>query len=691
MPTITIDRSTSRLPSSTGLSPSGTIQLDQTSILGEVGRVMGEFQAKAQEAEDSTYLATAGVEATKRREAIRTELRQKYADNPKGYAEEFYTRMNEEVYIPIAEAAPSSNSRQATVEYMARFAQNDIVQDTSWEKEATVVNYKASTDEAINVLANSVRENPNSIPEAAAQLEVLLKSSETYLDPLEVNKYRIEKKKELAKSSIIGTMEKSTGAAKNLLNTGEFDGLFDADEMERFIDAIDRKEASNEAKRNKAIAEQKDKTGSELILAMHRASSPEEISKIGEQLDLALSSGVFSASEYVSYANRLDSKQDKIVESENLRNKIILSKEYGVPLDPSNKEDKKAIEQDFEEHFLPSLVDLPEEEVNQRVSGYVGQYGVVPSKLESAIIAGVANGSPEAKVKASQQLKVLIDQNPTVITQFPKTYVDAAYKIANGKLAGLSTEDAVKSAEVQVFEKNTEQYKSREKEFVNKNNYVKFDYGRFDIDEKEAPAGMVEDYNAAYRSSFVDRGNSHEEASDLATKMVEANWGYSDLSGKWMRSSPEKIYGRTSEAMGLGTEWIKKDLERTISRAVPEINQLVDTGSGLKRTPEGEAKFSEIMSSLKLVVDPRYEGSKTPAYRVMYKTDRGYDYVPSSGDNRTPLLWRPSWEKSDEYEKLQEEANKKKMELPSVRRDIKSRQEAEKKAFGNRYGAEMTQ
>ena len=690
MPTITIDRSTSRLPSSTGLSPSGTIQLDQTSILGEVGKVIGEFQAKAQEAEDSTYLAKAGVEATKRREALRSELRQKYANNPKGYSEELYARMTEEVYNPIAEAAPSSNSRQATMEYMARFAQNDIVQDTAWEKEATVVNYKASTDEAINVLANNVRENPNSIPEAAAQLEVLLKSSETYLDPLQVNEYRMEKKKELAKSSIIGTMEKSTAAAKNLLNTGEFDGLFNADEMERFIDAIDRKEASNEAKRNKYIAEQKDKAGSELILAMHRASSPEEISKIGEQLDTALASGVFSASEYVSYANRLDSKQDKIVESENLRNKIILSKEYGVPLDPNNKEDKKAIEQDFEEHFMPTLQNLPEDEVNQRVSGYVEQHGVVPSQLESAIVAGIANGNPDSKVKAAQQLKLLVDQNPSVIAQFPKTYVDAAYKIANGKLAGLSTEDAVKAAEVQVFEKNTEQYKSKEAEFSNKDNYVAFDYDRFDVNKEEAPQGMVEDYNAAYRASFVDRGNSHKEASDLAAKMVEANWGYSDLSGKWMRNPPEKIYGRASEAAGLGTEWIKKDLQKTVSQAVSS-GMLVSTKDGVELPPEEKAKVDEILSTAKIVVAPQYEGSKTPAYMVMYKTDRGYDFVPSSAKDKRPLLWRPSWETSNEYNQVKKEAEKRKMELPAYRKSLKERSEAEKKAFGSRYGQEISQ
>lgn len=681
MPKVTITKSRSGLPTSSGTGSLGTIADNEFAGVGAgfAGDSFNAFAAEQKQeaklAEDSTYVATTGIMAQKNAQDIVKSKQQQFVDNPKGYADAVFKETSTQ-FQSLLQRAPSKEARRALESQLGGISRNTLAGAQAWERESTVTTYINSHEDSLNLIENGLLDNPASLDVSLAQHSELLEASKTYLadDPSRLADLERNGQKRIYSSFLQGSIEKNPAAAKAFLDSGEVNNLFDANEVQTFERMIQSKQAANYAAADKAVIAQNNAVKGNIKLGIHKAGSLDDLVALEQQVDEGFESGLFKdVDEYIKYDKLVEARRDAITEGQGAITLVDSILNQGGALDPTDTDNKNAVAEHYAQVQLPLLQNLPPEQVLPKQLEYIDRVGIVPSQIISNVNASLFNGAPQAQVEAADLVTSIINNDPRFLDQFDKDTANYAKKINTLRSSGLNNEEAVKAATTQHFEKNTAPYKARVESFNgNKTRGVEGVRKNFDDDvldtlfSKEVPAtpGMRAEWENLYETFYIDEQMSEEDAREMAYKNLEARWGKTDVvgSGKtWMKYSPEKAYG----VKGVSNKWIKDDLNKT----------LIDNG-----TTKNGIDNREFSQRLRLAVDPRSSNSKKPSYLLEYKTDNGlFAYVMDGRGNGQPLRWAPDFKQSD-IAKRAERARKEKIEelkkLSPKKRALRAKTEA---------------
>lgn len=663
MPIVQIQRSRSNLSSTSGLSSGPRLSADPNVGRGQLA--LGEqFQQAAEErrrqeklSEDSTYVATASVQVQRDITALREQKKQEFAGNPKGYTDSL-AQDADLLYAGVLENAPSPEAKRALQSQLAGFARSDFAQAYAWEKKATVDSYLSNHQQSMNVLQNQLFDNPQDAENIFKQADALHDAAGTYLDPSQKSRLTEGDYRNLQEALFKGTLEKDTDAAKALLETEEFERNFSSDQLQQLDSLVERKVRSNELKQEKEANQIKEQAKDDILLNIFRAETPEDIIRTEAELVSLLDEEVFSGGEFVSLAERLEKKAKAIEDKEVDVQSVQLALDNNVSLNPANKDDVKAVDNYYKEIYSPQINAIEDTNLRiQKMAEFVDKTNIVPAEMRETIGAELASGSPNRQLIAADLMMEITDRNPAILSQF-KQEATFAQKIVEGRNAGLSPEAAVDAAQVQVFEKGTEHYKRRVKQFDDEKKT--FDESAiktilpFD-DPQEVPIGMQNDWELLYRRFYVDDQMSEKSARDLAYKTLQTQWGRSTVTGKtkWMKNAPELVYGRPNG----DNDWMRRDLVATV---VPRVSF-------------GDKKdMQKFFDNLTIIQAPSTTASSQPAYHIFYQNSLGaLEPVPSSRNVAEPLMWRPSYEDSPDYKELQQRKEESRERIKAMTPDMK--------------------
>lgn len=653
MPTVIIDRSRSQLPTRTGINDAGRVTQDPNAGAGlmAVGKALtaiGDERTKQEKlAADASYVANTGIEVQQKVYDLEKKKQEEFAANPQGYAKALFQDANE-IYQEAIKNAPSGEARRALQSQLAGFARSDFSHAAAWEKRNTVESYLVKHEASTKSLANRIFESPENSQQIIAQHNTLTAASSTFLEPSQVAKLKESDTRELSSAAIRGLIEKDPALAQEVLASGRFDSVFEPTQIQGFDQMAQRKKVFNQTESEKNFKQVKEKVVNDLELNLHFAKSLDDVNGIQESLENGINDGTIGTKEYLRFSDKLEKIQDKIIGNTADLEMVESSYRNGVPLSSLSKKSKAAIDSYYSQVFTPALEGLSASEQSNKITGFVASTGIVPSEVKDSIHEGLSGGSPSRQVAAADLAMNIINQNPQLTKQFNRDRLNYARKVYDGRNAGLSSEEAVKAAEIQVMEKGTEPYKARQKEF--KDQKQDFAVGEvnqwFRDDPNEVPKAMKDDFNKLYQTFYVDQQMSEKAAREMAYKRVVTQWGVSTLSGeaKWMRNAPESIY----QVPGQDNEWMKKDLEATIAGKTDK--------------------------KVSIVQNPATTASDEPDYFVIYEDDDGViHHVPSSNDSEAPLRWKPIWDQSEAFKKVEEDRVKKEEELRRVTPDLRKR------------------
>ena len=645
MATITIQRAGSRLPTSGGASKAPLFAQADTGItegLGAIGDRLEEQVAKEKVANDTVYVASSAVLAQKQAYNIQEEAKAEFADDPSKYSQHVVAR-SQEVYQSILDNAPSSEAKNTLVGRLAGYAQADFANTMAWQKTQTVAKYIDTYTESINSIANEMARDPSKAPALRLQQADLLESASTFRDPKKVEELRDIGVKALAKAEILGTISQNPFAGDRLIASGAYDKIFTADEMEGMRDQSKLKKNSMESELKKQKKIESDKIEDDFRLRIYNAETEDNIGLIQTKLDNELAEDRISVDQYIKMDKEAETALEDIVKTEESTTKLNMSDAFGTPLDPDNTSDLEIVDRDYKNTLLPVLADMQPEEAAAKTLSYVTRRGIIPTSLKNNLQSHLDSTNPAAKVSAADMITQITNQSPRLTKQFNVDQAALASKISYYKSTGMSSDESIKAAEIEVFEKGTAQHTQRVTHFKE----VRKDMDTHEVsdtffvpDVEDLPSGLVSDWETLYRSFVVDKQMPEELARTEAYKRVNATWGTTKIEGadRIMKNSPETVYGID----GVDNEWMYQDLAKTIDdvRIFPD-----------------DQRDEEVFRNLKIVVDPRTETSTKPAYQIYYNDpqDGLLKAVPKSAESNSPLVWRPSWTSSTAYGELEKQ------------------------------------
>lgn len=654
MPTVTIDRSRAALPTRTGINEAGRVTPDTNAGRGmmELGgtllKIDAEMRRETKLAEDSTYVANASIQAQQAAYDIQKKKQEEFRNNPEGYAKALF-QDTQAVYQQAIDAAPSGEARRALQSQLAGSIRADFSQAAAWERKNTVDTYLTRHRQSTTMLANRIFESPEDAQRVIASHNALTEASTTFLEPGQAARLKEQDTKELSNAAIRGLIEKDPHLAEDVIKSGQFNKVFEPTQLETFEQMAKRKQVSNDLAADKLFKVEKEKSVNELELSMHFASSLDDVNSIQEKIETGFHDETLSTKEFIKYSDKLEKIQQRIIGDSADLQMVDASYRQATPLSAVNKKSRGAVDNYYAQIFLPTLQGLNPSEQANKITGFVANTGIVPTPVRSQVEEALSGGSPARQTAAADLAMNIINQNPILTKQFNRDRLNYARKISDGRNAGLSAEEAVEAAKVQVMEKGTEPYKARQKDF--KDQKKDFDTGEinqwFRDDPNDVPDNMKNDFNRLYQTFYVDQQMSEKAAREMAYKRLLTQWGVSSISGeaRWMRNAPETVYG----VPGQDNEWMKKDLQATVA-----------------------GKTDKPVS---VVQNPATTASDEPDYFVIYEDDDGViHHVPSSNDPDKPLRWKPSWEASEQFKKVEAERIKREEELRKATPDLRKRQ-----------------
>lgn len=269
----------------------------------------------------------------------------------------------------------------------------------------------------------------------------------------------------------------------------------------------------------------------------------------------------------------------------------------------------------------------------------VSKSGIYPDQMKSELSAQIHNGSNEQKVEAAELMDAISIANGSTATQITGDERALSRGIVSNINAGLTPNKAVEMAEANVFKKDTPEYRQRLENFTKKGgDKVKFKEGvftkAFRDDPDEIPAAMQADFELLNKNFYMSGHVDGEDAAKLAEETVSANWGITRADGKnrWMKYSPEKIYGNSA-----GTEWIGQQLQDELA-AIPQIGEV------------------GVEQDVYLEVDPRSNREADPVYQVFQRQPNG-EVTPFLKPNGKQVVFKPNFEQSAEFKEQLEKHN----------------------------------
>lgn len=364
-----------------------------------------------------------------------------------------------------------------------------------------------------------------------------------------------------------------------------------------------------------------------------------------DDIEQAYKAGRISPNDRTQYTVWLDGNLEKMGKERNEILRVEHAGEGGPLLDPSNADDRKALNNHFD-LTVQNWVGVPADEVIDRSVGYATQKGMVPDRLKGMVRGNLRAGNADQQAMAADTLQKLRTANPDLLSDFSNEDISRGNLISQYVSYGASPADAVvKADEASRLDPNV--VKARDQEYAAKMTSMfgkekavsiaentlasEFDEGWFSAEPSVGAAAAAE-YNTVTRDEYRKTGNL-EAAQKTALDMVKKSWGVSRIGGDpvLMKYAPEKYYSVPGLSAKDNAAWMRDQLSADIQ--------------------SGGMFASDPNSRLSLINNPKaISRDGLPLYSVVLTGDDGIPRVVTD-QNGLPLAWRPDYSLSAEGQK----------------------------------------
>lgn len=309
---------------------------------------------------------------------------------------------------------------------------------------------------------------------------------------------------------------------------------------------------------------------------------------------------------------------------------LLASVETGHVLYQPKRIQTEAIDAHYD-NFLEGLGNVPEQQTLEETVGYVQKHNLMPTRVESMIKGMIRSNNPEQLVAAVDMTSRIRASNPRILDDMgeeelrnintAETMINAGYKPVDvaAKLSALADVPAnIKEARMSEYKDVTKKDKSSDYISSVKNSF-------WSSDPDSIPSDMLAEFEEVAQAEYQVTGNM-EVARKQALDSIDKNWGVSYISGSptYKKLAPEKVYGLQNLSVSENAEWIREQF-------INEFSQSTLLPAGYE------------IDEIDMYVDPA-SGSK-PAYQVIVKSPDGF---------MQPVTFRPEWESSPAFKRLEE-------------------------------------
>jgi len=251
MPKVKIARSTTRLPTGSGLGQL-TFGANTGKALQQIGNTVSAFaDVKVEEfklARDNNYTITEQVKMTSDLNDLQTSLKDEYASNPEGYADAYF-KQAQDMLSRSDDTAPSARASTALKNRMSQVVINGVNSAKAYEREASVVTMVKKTDESRNIFLNNISPSPADLDANLASVKELNSSLTSAVSPKDlarinnvdeynVVKSMVSKSLEIAGGQSGEDRQKSLDSAEELLESDKVSKILGPDEISQLGDYV---------------------------------------------------------------------------------------------------------------------------------------------------------------------------------------------------------------------------------------------------------------------------------------------------------------------------------------------------------------------------------------------------------------------------------------------------------------------
>lgn len=663
MPTVDIKRAGTDLQRRVAPNKQEFVQTEDLSYLDAVQ----EQAAKWKQAEDLNYVANSTTELQKQIHETSKQLEQEFFNNPEGYTQA-HEQATAGLYKAAIDNAPSSEARNQMLvqaEQTKRFNLNNAL---AWEQTNTVARYQERHDAAITDITNMLADTPNErqYQEMRALMEAENLAAEQHLSPAAHVELVKRNQRALDNTYITSLAQSSPSAARELLNSGRFDEVFEASEQQKLNNAIDSKEESLIAK-NKAevsAARTRNKEQKEFTLARN----PNDLGVISALVEETLSdveSEKLSVGQATALLNKLNAAYEKAGKKQGEYRAVAAAIESGIPV---SKDNQKAVDTYYAEKILTEPPMEGEEEYDRRVrvtNEVLKATGRLPETVTSMYKGALFSPESKRAVEGAMGIISAIDTHENAANQFTDKEKSRAVAIKNFVQAGTPPEQAIDMIQKQTATSNVAEFEykrsvwSGSRKEVNEaiNTYVSKLDNRITFSEVDAPTelppGMMADIMFLAESNFTSDGHpTIESAVEASIFQVMSVWRRTDVFGKdrYMKYAPEINHS----VAGVSSSWMQDDLFtqlKEFSGAEAVETKYINLLPGISVPVEGTAEDSPVLNSIVRVMPVDESGN---SYWFMTRNPDNGQLETIHNDSGEVFFWEPNWENTPEGKEASE-------------------------------------
>ena len=619
MPTVDIKRAGTDLQRRIAPNNQQFVQTEDLSYLDAVQ----EQAAKWKQAEDLNYVANSTTELQKQIHETSKQLEQEFFNNPEGYTQA-HEQATAGLYKSAIDNAPSPEARNQMLvqaEQTKRFNLNNAV---AWEQTNTVARYQERHDAAITDITNMLADSPNErqYQEMRALMEAENLAAEQHLSPAAHVELVKRNQRALDKTYITSTAQSNPSAARELLNSGRFDEVFEASEQQTLnnsIDAVENK-LRVEADRREALRIQT--KSDQFKQSLFTAETADDVGLLITEITDSVKNDPEFLDEGIKLMNFAKTFHKQKLERQSNIDAVQGALGSGMPV-----KDEKALDDGLmwlasSEKF--ANLETEEEKIFAAAEEIVQKTGQVPPSLRTSLQNSLVSSNPKAAAAAAQTVVKFLSLNDFAGRKFSDAEKAMAYDISQHIDTGVAPDVAVELIQKKQASTNIPQDQALNAEFNTLTEEIdELIESEYDL---ELPAPMKAQYKERMRENYVLRKMDLRTASAAAKSQLSSVWNKTNIRGKdeYMYKPPEFTEG----VPGMDPDWANDQLKTQMSKFL---------GKPTTKSKVQQGKFTTVGSKEVTVVDPKVGNLLDRLVSVeTVKVDGKTGYVPIFFDPDVP-------------------------------------------------------
>ena len=396
------------------------------------------------------------------------------------------------------------------------------------------------------------------------------------------------------------------------------DGIFTLNQAEQQIDAASRSITQNRAQR--------------LLNSDDIAATRAFLSDAGVQENLG-------AKNLQLFNDKVDKRElvllneaEKRAQNERFTTAVQRALDLDAPLDPKNKETKKAIDAYYNNSGINAGLVSADNNAAIKLETLAARTNTIPTAAVSTLRGQLLNGNVQQQMFAVDTITRIQEASPAALDAFPQKDLSEAFLAQSYIRSGIAPGKAFELVKEQVdpLNKDVNQLRNAEINALSKSNdYASLaenalDPGIFAIgpDVPDAPFArdsVVADYRNIYEGFYKSVGDK-DAAEQLANRSFKRFYGMSRVTGRRnvMKYPPENFYA----VPGLDNEWMNEQLHN-------DVNKLVGK----------EVDMDDIVIIADSITAREAVPNGAPSYQVLQRTELG-DFEELRDANGNLLRYR---------------------------------------------------